>query len=106
MTHQLNRSGRQRSRSARTESDHHRGQQADIRPHLTVNQLATRWQKHPDFIRRVILGQPAPDGIPEAFRVGSGPKAPWLIPIAAVEAYELRHRACYDTPQGIVQGAA
>ncbi len=65
----------------------------DRRPHLTVAQLAERWQKHPDYLRRAILGRPAPDGIPEAFRVGRGSKAHWLIPMSAVEAYEVRHRA-------------
>ncbi len=64
----------------------------DDRPHLTIADLAVRWQKHPDYLRRAIVGQPAPDGIPEAFKVGSGPRAPWLIPVAAVEAYERRHR--------------
>ncbi len=75
-----------------------------VQPHLTVADLAMRWQKHPDFLRRAILGQPAPDGIPEAFKVGSGPKAPWLIPLAAVEAYEQRHRVVRAAPPADAAG--
>lgn len=66
-------------------------------PHLTVQQLADRWQVHPDFLRRAVLGQPAPDGIPEAYTIGSGPKARWRIPLHAVEAYEHRHRPLSPT---------
>lgn len=62
-----------------------------ITQHFTVEELAFRWRVTADYLYRDILPT-----IPGVFRIGNSEKAPWRIPLSAVEQYERAHNVQVD----------
>ena len=67
----------------------------DLRPHLTPQQLATRWQVTTDYLYRAVIGQT--DGVP-AIRLGTGSRARLRIRLSDVEAFEASRIVQYSSP--------
>ncbi|WP_262058577.1 DNA-binding protein [Streptomyces sp. STR69] len=62
---------------------------AEEAPHLTIRQLAVRWQTTPQAIRIARHRGRAPKG----FKRGNGRTSPVLFPLAEVEAFEAKQMA-------------